>query len=77
MTVAPYFSTWRDQTLHCRCDWTGRAGDLKPEMHSELMDLSCPECDQMLLIVPYPTVAEVEQAAAAGDPEAMGMRRPR
>ena len=33
--------------------------------------MTCPRCDRMLLIVPYPTRAETEEAAAAGNEEAI------
>jgi hypothetical protein len=38
---------------------------------SELADYSCPRCDTILVIVPYPTITQIEQAAAAGNPEAI------
>lgn len=38
-----------------RCDWKGTAGAASQEYFEALFDVRCPECDTMLLIVPYPT----------------------
>ena len=42
--------------MTCRsCGWTG-PGKGNEELYEELLDVSCPECDRMILIVPYPTI---------------------
>jgi hypothetical protein len=48
------------------CGWSG-TGAGHEELHAELLDVRCPDCDQMLLIVPYPTAEETRAAAAAGN----------
>ena len=40
-------------------------------MFDELFDVCCPSCDTMLLIVGYPTFAEIEEAAKRGNEEAL------
>jgi hypothetical protein len=57
--------------LQCdRCGWTGPASAGDKNFFDELFDISCPKCDAMLLIVPYPTDEETKQAAAAGNEKA-------
>lgn len=48
---------------------------MSKEPFSELMDFSCPSCDKMILIVSYPTLEEIEQAAAYGNTEAIAQLR--
>jgi hypothetical protein len=58
--------------LECpACGWSGAGKDASQEMHQELFDVSCPRCDQMLLVVSFPTIEETRQAAAAGHPGAI------
>lgn len=52
------------------CGWRGSGEDADRGMFAELFDLSCPRCDQMLLVVGYPTLGEIEQAARDGNAEA-------
>ena len=55
-----------DAELTCpRCGWRG-TGRANQEYFRELFHVECPQCELMLLIVPYPTVAETREAAAAG-----------
>lgn len=40
--------------LTCRsCNWTGTGAEADREIYGELFDISCPSCEQMLLIVSY------------------------
>ncbi len=70
---ARYVAYWEydpDAPLTCPdCGWSG-SGAGSQELFEELFDVSCPQCDSMLLIVPYPTAAETRAAAAAGNPKA-------
>ncbi len=60
----------RDATLTCPgCGWSG-SGAGNEEYFDELLDVSCPQCDRMLLIVSFPTAEETRAAAAAGNPRA-------
>jgi hypothetical protein len=71
--IIAYYTEYRkDEPSSCpACGWAGMVGDLDMEMHNELFDLSCPRCDKMLLIVPYPTAAQTKAAAEAGNAEAI------
>jgi hypothetical protein len=61
------FDMHRGDPLTCpSCGWTGDAEDYK-DFHSDLFDVCCPECDRMILVVPFPTVAETRAAAASGN----------
>ncbi len=67
---ARHLGSWeydRDAELTCpSCGWVGRGAD-NEELYEELLDVCCPECDRMLLIVPHPTGDETRAAAAAGN----------
>ncbi len=52
------------------CGWSGPAGEGGQHMFDELFDVRCPSCQNMLLIVGYPTFAEIEEAAKHGNEEA-------
>jgi hypothetical protein len=67
-----YYAYDEAAPLACRsCGWRGTMREGSREFYSELFDVSCPRCDTMLLIVPYPTPDEIRQAAAAGDVRAL------
>ena len=53
-----------------RCGWKGPASAGDKDFFDELFDISCPVCDAMRLIVPYPTDEETKKAAVAGNEEA-------
>ena len=64
-----YWAYDRDAPLACGCGWSGAGAD--NEEHSrELLDVRCPACGTILLIVPYPTIEETRAAAAAGNARA-------
>jgi hypothetical protein len=52
------------------CPWAGNGQSAETEWHRDLLDVSCPKCGKMLLVVPYPTFAQVKAAAAAGNEKA-------
>jgi hypothetical protein len=68
---------WDYDELRCNpltcpyCRWTGPADD-NEDLHirSSLLDVVCPACDRMLFVVPFPTVAETQEAADNGNPRA-------
>lgn len=70
---ARHLGSWeydRDAELTCpSCGWIGRGAD-NEELYEELLDVCCPKCGGMLLIVPYPTGDETRAAAAAGNASA-------
>lgn len=60
----------RDAPVTCpACGWTGPASDGE-DVHRELLDVCCPQCDRMVLIIPFPTIEETRAAAADGNPRA-------
>jgi len=71
--VATHLNYWDydpDASIDCpACDWRGRARDHQ-DYFDALLDVRCPKCDRMILIVSYPTIAETRAAAAAGNERA-------
>lgn len=60
-----------DATIACsECGWAG-SGAGNEEMFEALLDVKCPQCCNMLLMVQYPTVGETREAAAAGNQRAV------
>ena len=56
-----YYSEWESEILTCpNCGWRGTFMDGDTEHYEQLMDTSCPQCDDapMLAIVSYPTREE-------------------
>ncbi len=70
---SPYYdTTWRLQEFTCpTCGWCGCVDDMEQDWYAELTDFSCPSCDKMILIVSYPTLHEIKQAALSGNAEAI------
>lgn len=64
-----YYEYDRNRMVTCRCGWTGRAGDHE-DYFREVLDIRCAKCDEMLLVVAYPTHERTRAAAAAGNEEA-------
>src|SRR4051812_7680742 len=65
-----YWDYDRDAALTCpSCGWSGLGADHE-NYFEELLDVSCPKCDRMLLIVAFPTIEETRAAAAAGNARA-------
>lgn len=52
------------------CGWEGLSGEHE-EYYREVLDVQCGGCEAMLLVVPYPTLEETRDAAAAGNPRAL------
>lgn len=58
-----FYDDWRTAQLHCsKCGWRGAFQDGLVEYYNELIDCSCPQCDDLvapiLAIVSYPTTIE-------------------
>ncbi len=79
MSVIEYFDFRDDMAVTCpHCGWSGRAGDTFLEMSSEVapvLDRECPRCLHIVLVVPFPTIAQTRAAAEAGNEEAIRMCR--
>ena len=69
-----YYDYDRSEPVECRCGWSGLPGAYEDYFH-ELLDVTCPACDSMLLIVPYPTFEQTRAAAADGNEEAIAELR--
>ncbi len=66
-----YYDYDRTAVIVCPdCAWQGPSVGHE-DFHDALLDVECPSCQRMLLIVPYPTTAETRRAAAAGNPRAI------
>lgn len=66
-----YYDYDREAEITCpECRWSGRPGDHE-EYYDQLLDVCCPKCEKMLLIVSYPTIEETRAAAAQGDTRAV------
>jgi hypothetical protein len=61
----------RNRTWQCSCGWHGTIDEMTSEGFAELVDESCPACGKMLVIIPFPTTAEMRSAAARGNREAI------
>jgi len=60
----------REATLKCpSCGWSG-CGAGHEDFFQDLLDVRCPDCEDMILIVNYPTLVETQVAAKAGDQRA-------
>ena len=65
-----YWDYDRNATIVCTsCDWAG-AANRGEAMHRDLLDVTCPGCQKLLLMIPFPTVEETRAAAAAGNERA-------
>jgi hypothetical protein len=64
-TIIPY---WRyDPTLVRTCPACGWQGNREASIvnhHSDLLDVCCPRCEKMLVVVPYPTERDAERMDA-------------
>ena len=70
--VLRYFQYDDDAPLDCFiCDWSGSGRRGAVHYFDELLDVRCPDCGTMLLVVSYPTLTEVREEAKRGNPEAI------
>jgi hypothetical protein len=53
------------------CGWTGPGAKADKNHYAQLFDLSCPQCDRMLVIVAYLTIDETRAEAERGNPRAI------
>lgn len=73
LLIDNYFQNgWRHQRLTCdACEWQGDSRAMALEPDAEQSEYSCPQCEDILLIVQHPDLAQVQAAAAAGNAEAI------
>ena len=72
--IDDYFQPgWRTRAVECAaCEWRGDSRDMSLQPHEDLSEYLCPRCEDILLVVRHPDLAQVHAAAAAGHPEAVG-----
>ncbi|WP_374013508.1 hypothetical protein [Pseudoxanthomonas koreensis] len=71
--IEDYFRPgWRSRPLTCEaCEWNGDSTQMTLEPHEDLSEYLCPRCEDIMLVVRHPDLAQVRAAAAAGHPEAL------
>ncbi len=69
--VENYFQAgWRTRAIACVCGWRGDSRTMVMQLHEEVTDYACPDCENTLLIVSHPDIEKVEVAAVDGNAEA-------
>jgi hypothetical protein len=64
-----WYSDWRIRQFTCEhCGWTGKGEKTFPD---EGGVLECPRCERCVAYVQFPSLRDTEEAAAAGDEEAI------
>ena len=67
-----YDPGWRSARFTCsRCGWSGATEEMSRGVYRELMDFSCGSCDEIIVIVSFPTLDDIRRAAQLGNPEAI------
>ena len=51
MHISEYEANEATLLLSCECGWKGKTTEANGELHEAVMDIECPKCDKMLLIV--------------------------
>ncbi len=70
--ILGYYDYEEEDRLICpRCGWAGPVKDGSTELFQELLEISCPRCDEKLLLAGYPTEEETERAANRGNRKAL------
>ena len=73
LLIDDYFQPgWRLRAVTCAaCEWEGDSRAMTLEPHEDLSEYLCPRCEDIVLVVRHPDLAQVQAAAAAGHPEAI------
>jgi predicted RNA-binding Zn-ribbon protein involved in translation (DUF1610 family) len=67
-----YEPGWRSRRYECdACQWRGDSRQMSLEPHEDQSEYSCPQCEDILIIVRHPSLDQVQEAAAQGHPEAV------
>ena len=71
--VNDYFQPgWRHHRRACAaCEWEGDSSQMTLQPHEDLSEYLCPRCEDIVLVVRHPDLAQVQAAAAAGHSEAI------
>tara|TARA_R110000765_G_scaffold335086_2_gene425432 strand:- start:105 stop:326 length:222 start_codon:yes stop_codon:yes gene_type:complete len=51
MHISDYKAQEATLLFSCTCGWKGKATEARGEVHEAVMNIECPKCDKMLLIV--------------------------
>ena len=66
--------TWSEKLWTCTsCGWEGEGNAAGIELFDALFELDCGGCGSRLAVILYPTIEEIEEAAAQALPEALAM----
>ena len=70
--IEDYFQPgWRTRELQCAaCEWRGDSRAMTLQPHEDFSEYQCPQCEDIMLVVPHPDREQAPAAAAAGHPEA-------
>ncbi len=62
MKPGKYFTNWKEDDFNCeKCKWSGKGKDLTyGESFEQCHELDCPQCQNSLLVMNYPTIDECE-----------------
>ena len=67
-----FFDPWKAWMWECpSCPWSGRGDELALEHFDALFELHCPLCDHKFAVVTHPSRKQAQQAADAGNIEAI------
>lgn len=55
-----------EKIYQCKCGWSGTMHDGESELFDQLMELYCPQCNEKLDLIEYPTYEETMQASNEG-----------
>ncbi len=65
-----WFDNWKTESIDCpKCGWHGVIDTKQTEDFDELLDFRCPDCNEMLAIINFPTPDEVREHADEISPE--------
>lgn len=60
--IYKWFDDWKSEKLVCeKCGWSGDFSAGLQEDYSDLFDVSCPKCFEMVAVVGFPTLKENEE----------------
>lgn len=68
--ILSFYDYDRERSISCPCGWSGICSGNEGYFR-EVLDIRCPTCDRMLLVVEYATHEQTRAAAAAGNKQAI------
>lgn len=61
----------REQLFCPSCQWKGTGEEVEPEVRRDALDIECPRCGTLILIILYPTLDQTREAAGKGNEKAL------